>query len=131
MASAYTSARDPKIYNALVWEIVRQIPPGKVCTYGKIAAMIPPPEGMTLRSYEAFGPRWVGGAMAACPEGVPWQRVINSQGKISFRPGGYDQRKLLETEGIVFDDRGYVDMAHFGWEGMAWYDIEAMWADEG
>ncbi len=117
MESVYTSARDPKIFNALVWEIVRQIPPGKVCTYGKIAAMIPPPGGMTLRSYEAFGPRWVGGAMAACPEGVPWQRVINSQGKISLRPGGYDQRKLLEAEGVSFDDKDRVNLKQYGWEG--------------
>jgi methylated-DNA-protein-cysteine methyltransferase related protein len=115
--TVYTSHRDPKAFNALVWEIVRQIPPGMVSTYGRIAAMIPPPEGMNLRSYEAFGARWVGGAMAACPEGVPWQRVINSQGKISFRPGGYDQRRLLEGEGVVFDEKGRVNLKRYGWNG--------------
>lgn len=119
METVYTSHRDPKIFTALVWEIVRQIPPGKVSTYGKIAAMIPPPEGMTLRSYDAFGARWVGGAMAACPEGVPWQRVINSQGKISLRPGGSEQRQLLEAEGVVFDEKGRVNLKRFGWEGPA------------
>ena len=71
METVYTSHRDPKIFNALVWEIVRQIPPGKVSSYGKIAAMIPPPEGMTLRSYEAFGRAgWAGRwqpARRACP----------------------------------------------------------------
>ena len=117
METVYTSHRDPKIFNALVWEIVRQIPPGQVSTYGKIAAMIPPPEGMTLRSYDAFGARWVGGAMAACPEGVPWQRVINSQGKISLRPGGYEQRRLLEDEGVLFDEKDRVNLKVFGWKG--------------
>jgi methylated-DNA-protein-cysteine methyltransferase-like protein len=117
METQYTSHRDPKVFNALVWEIVRQIPPGQVSTYGKIAAMIPPPEGMNLRSYEAFGARWVGGAMAACPEGVPWQRVINSQGKISLRPGGNEQRRLLEEEGVIFDEKGRVNLKRFGWEG--------------
>lgn len=117
MKTVYTSHRDPKVFNALVWEIVRQIPPGQVSTYGQIAAMIPPPEGMTLRSYETFGARWVGGAMAACPEGVPWQRVINSQGKISLRPGGYEQRQLLEGEGVVFDEKGRVNLKRFGWNG--------------
>jgi methylated-DNA-protein-cysteine methyltransferase-like protein len=115
--TVYTSPRDPKAYNALVWEIVRQIPSGMVSSYGRIAAMIPPPEGMTLRSYVAFGPRWVGGAMAACPEGVPWQRVINSQGRISLRPGGYEQRRLLESEGVVFDEKGRVNMKRFSWSG--------------
>jgi methylated-DNA-protein-cysteine methyltransferase-like protein len=119
METHYTSHRDPKIFNALVWEIVRQIPAGQVSTYGKIAAMIPPPEGMTLRSYEAFGARWVGGAMAACPESVPWQRVINSQGKISLRPGSYDQRQMLEAEGVIFDQKGRVNLKLFGWEGPA------------
>jgi hypothetical protein len=79
--------------------------------------MIPPPEAMTLRSYEAFGARWVGGAMAACPEGVPWQRVINSQGKISLRPGGYEQRRLLEAEEVLFDEKGRVNLKRFGWNG--------------
>ena len=117
METQYTSHRDPKIFNALVWEIVRQIPPGKVSSYGKIAAMIPPPEGMTLRSYEAFGARWVGGAMAACPGDVPWQRVINSQGKISLRSGLEDQRLLLEGEDVEFNQSNKVDFERYGWNG--------------
>src|SRR3972149_4092650 len=98
----FTSPPDRQVYYALVWEIVRQIPSGKVSSYGQIAALIPPPEGMSAKDYSAWGARWVGGAMAACPEGVPWQRVINAQGKISLRPGGYEQRKVLEAEGGVF-----------------------------
>lgn len=117
--TAFSSPPDPKAYNALVWEIVRQIPPGRVSTYGQIAAMIPSPQGWNLREYEAASPRWVGGAMAACPDGVPWQRVINSQGKISLRRGGGPeiQRQLLEAEGVSFDDRGRVDFDLYGWEG--------------
>jgi methylated-DNA-protein-cysteine methyltransferase-like protein len=55
--------------------------------------------------------------MSASPEGVPWQRVINSQGKISFRQSGQAQRKLLEAEGVVFDARDRVDLKRFSWEG--------------
>src|SRR5512136_1247003 len=102
----FSSPPDPTLFNLQGWEVVRRIPPGKVSTYGRIAAMIPLPAGMNPKDYQAFGARWVGGAMAACPEGVPWQRVINAQGKISLRPGGYDQLKLLEAEGVVFDDKG-------------------------
>lgn len=121
MQAGYTSPPDPQGYNALVWEIVSQIPPGKVSTYGQIAAMIPPPSGMDARRYASFSPRWVGGAMAACPEGVPWQRVINSQGKISLRrgSGSQRQRQLLEAEGVDFDERERVNLKRFGWNGPA------------
>jgi methylated-DNA-protein-cysteine methyltransferase related protein len=115
--SPFASPPDSFIFNNQVWEIVRQVPPGKVTTYGQIAKMIPPPGDMPLRSYDAFGPRWVGGAMAACPEDVPWQRVINSQGKISVRPGVEDQRCLLEDEEVEFNERGKVDFERFGWNG--------------
>ena len=90
--SPFASPPDTTVFNNQVWEIVRQVPTGKVMTYGQIAKMIPPPGDLAQRSYDAYGPRWVGGAMAACPDDVPWQRVINSQGKISLRPGVEDQR---------------------------------------
>ncbi|MFC2043335.1 MGMT family protein [Chloroflexota bacterium] len=106
-------------YYAEVWEMVRQIPVGRVATYGQIAALIYPPEEITPHTYKAFGPRWVGGAMAACPDDVPWQRVINAQGKISLRHGEAKtrQRDLLEAEGIVFDERERIDLSRFKWSG--------------
>jgi methylated-DNA-protein-cysteine methyltransferase-like protein len=112
----FTSPPDPIIFNQQVWELVRRIPPGKVATYGQIAGMLPPPEGMEPKAYQAFAPRWVGGAMAACPEDVPWQRVINSKGEISPRPGAEHQRQLLEEEGIPFNERGRIDLKKFGWQ---------------
>lgn len=116
--SPYTSPPNRILFNQQVWQIVRQIPPGKVAFYGQIASMIPPPGDMDPKSYLAFGPRWVGGAMAGCPESVPWQRVVNAQGKISLRPGAEKQRELLEAEGVVFDDRGRIDLKIYGWEGI-------------
>ncbi len=92
-----------------IYALVRQIPPGKVATYGQVAALV---GGCTARM--------VGYAMAATPEGsgVPWQRVINSKGKISPHGFGYGsalQRALLEEEGVIFDDQGCVDLKRFGW----------------
>jgi len=113
----FSSPPHPQAFNAHVWELVRKIPRGKVATYGQIAQMLPPPDGVDFESYKAFAPRWVGGAMAACPDDVPWQRVINSQGKISPRPGGAEkQRILLEEEGIVFV-KDKVDLKKYGWSG--------------
>ncbi len=90
-----------------IYAFVRQVPHGRVTTYGVIAKIV---GGCTARI--------VGYAMAATPEGsqVPWQRVINAQGKIS--PRGYGsavQRQLLEEEGVVFDAANKVDMGKFGW----------------
>ncbi len=117
----YVSPPKREEFNQQVWALVRQIPPGKVSTYGKIAAMLPPPQGMDIKAYLAFGPRWVGGAMAACPHDVPWQRVINSQGKVSLRPGsgGENQREMLEAEGVIFDERDRIDLKIYAWVGPA------------
>ncbi len=113
----YNSPPDPFAYKNNVWDVVRQIPTGQVATYGQIAGLIPPPPGVDPKDYLAWGARWVGGAMASCPADVPWHRVINSQGKISLPPnGGYEhQRSLLEEEGIVFDERGKIDLSKYRW----------------
>lgn len=112
----FSSPPNQQAYYEQAWNLVRQIPPGRVASYGQIALMIPPPLGVDFDSYKAFGPRWVGGAMAACPDDVPWQRVINSQGKISERPGAERQRELLEQEGVVFV-KDKVDFKKYGWKG--------------
>ena len=102
----------PKIY-----QVVREIPPGRVATYGQVAAIV-----------GSGSARTVGYAMAALRrEDVPWQRVLNSQGRISERAdGGEDshQRQLLIAEGVLFDRLGRVDFERVGWEGpdMGWLD---------
>ena len=112
----FTSPKNQLDYNVQVWEIVKRIPAGKVSTYGRIADMITPPNEMDSKAYKAFGARWVGGAMAKCPEDVPWWRVINAQGKVSARPGAQRQRELLEAEGVVFDKREKINLKVFLWE---------------
>lgn len=113
----FSSPPNQQAYYEQVWTLVRQIPRGKVASYGQIALMLPPPNGVEFEAYKAFGPRWVGGAMAACPDDVPWQRVINSQGKISERAGAERQRFLLEEEGVVFM-KDKVDLKKYGWRGL-------------
>jgi methylated-DNA-protein-cysteine methyltransferase-like protein len=92
-----------------IYEVVRQIPPGRVATYGQVAAVVGPPATA----------RQVGEAMAALRHGhpgppVPWQRVINAQGKVST---GRRQQRLLEQEGVVFNAKGCTDLRRFGWQG--------------
>lgn len=105
-------------FNLKVYEIVRSIPSGRVMSYGKIAALIPPPKGMSLPAYARVRARWAGYAMAGCPDDVPWQRVVNAQGRVSQRPGFGPQlqRQLLEEEGVEFDGQGRINMRTYAWE---------------
>jgi methylated-DNA-protein-cysteine methyltransferase-like protein len=90
-----------------VYEIVRLIPPGKVMSYGQIAALCERP----------LTPRAVGWAMRDCPEGVPWHRVVNAAGRCSTdaAAGGTPgrQRKLLKAEGVAFSRDGVIDLERF------------------
>lgn len=124
MTARYFSPPDRAAFNAAVWSVVRRIPAGKVCPYGKIALLLPPLPGITPRDLETLGPRWVGGAMAGCPEDVPWQRVVNAQGKISLSsPAAAEQQRImLEAEGVEFDARGKIDLSRFGWDGRSGKD---------
>ncbi len=94
-----------------VHELVRQIPLGRVATYGQIATMLGDPRAA----------RTVGWAMRAVPEGsdVPWHRVLNARGRVSLYAfeGGDLQRYLLEQEGVVFDEAGKVNLDRYGWRG--------------
>ncbi len=95
-----------------IYELVRLIPSGRVATYGQIA-----------RYVDRCTPRMVGFAMAATPQasGIPWHRVINSKGMISMRASGERdilQQVLLETEGVIFNENGRVDLVEVGWEGL-------------
>jgi methylated-DNA-protein-cysteine methyltransferase-like protein len=114
---------EPSFYDR-VYILVRQIPRGKVASYGQIAALLGHPQAA----------RTVGWALSALRdsdiEDVPWQRVINSAGRISISRVDLDadlQRALLEEEGVVFDGRGYVDLGRFGWRGLSGEAIEALW----
>lgn len=115
--SPLASPPDSANFNRHVWEVVRGIPAGRVATYGQVARLVPLPSSVEPDTYRAFGPRWVGSAMAACPNDVPWQRVLNAKGEISVRPGAEIQRRLLEAEGVVFDAKGRVDLKRYGWQG--------------
>ena len=92
-----------------IYLVVRQIPAGKVSTYGDIAAIV-----------GECTARMVGYAMAAANDTVPWHRVINAQGKISPRgDGGGEQiqRTRLEEEGIGFSSEGKVNLRLVRWLG--------------
>ncbi len=93
-----------------ILDIVQLIPVGRVATYGQIA---------TIAGTQ--NPRLVGFALATLKEGtdIPWFRVINSKGQISFpeeSDGFKIQYSLLQKEGIIFDAKNRINLKQFGWE---------------
>lgn len=110
----FGSPPNPAAYAKLVWDVVEKIPVGKVVTYGQIARYLAYPTAVDPHLYDVQSARWVGAAMARCPSNLPWQRVVNSQGKISPRHGAAEQRSLLESEGVLFKPNGAIDLKVFG-----------------
>ena len=95
-----------------VYEVVRQVPAGRVVSYGQVAALVGEPRKA----------RFVGFAMHASPGmagGVPCHRVVFKDGSLApgFAFGGSDvQREMLEAEGVLFRPNGKVDMRKCAWE---------------
>lgn len=94
-----------------IYAVVRQIPRGRVASYGQISELV-----------GGCSAQMIGFALAALPQGsdVPWQRVINREGKISphgFGFGSAVQEDLLRGEGVEFDLERRVDWERFGWLG--------------
>ena len=97
--------------NQQVWLVVSEIPEGKVATYGQIAEMADLPAGA----------RVVGNILSQLPPGsqLPWHRVINSKGEISFPHGSpryQTQKERLEQEGVVFIGQR-TSLKDYRWEG--------------
>ncbi len=99
----------PDVLKLRIYELVQQVPPGVVSTYGDIAAIV----GGGIDAWT------VGQALNQIPKAaaqeVPWQRIVNAQGGISTK--GLLQRKLLVDEGIAFDERDRIDLRRFRWTG--------------
>lgn len=97
------------LYRERVWRIVHGIPRGAVTNYGTIAKLAGLPRGARL----------VGRILAQLPEGstLPWHRVVNSSGRISFPESSAqyrEQRQRLLAEGIEFRN-SKIDLKKFGW----------------
>jgi methylated-DNA-protein-cysteine methyltransferase related protein len=96
---------------AAICAVVRRIPKGWVATYGQVAAMA----GLPRRA------RLVGQVLHQLDPAskIPWHRVVNAKGEVSYslsRNGGDAlQRRLLEKEGIEFNDSNRFNLERFRW----------------
>jgi methylated-DNA-protein-cysteine methyltransferase-like protein len=113
-AASATSSEEKPDFNSwvvAVWQVVQDIPRGCVLTYGEVARL----------AGNGGSPRRVSHALQQAPrvKQLPWHRVINSQGRISFPVGsqGYRQQKTrLEKEGVVFLN-GRTNLQRYGYSG--------------
>jgi len=91
-------------------DIIRDIPEGFVATYGHVARLAGNPRAA----------RQVSRILHTCSrkEGLPWHRVINKEGRISLKlmQGYEEQKRLLQSEGIAFDQADRIDLEHFLWQ---------------
>ncbi len=96
-------------FSIRVKAFIRQIPAGRVSTYGLIAGCAGNRRGarQVVRILHA----------ASAKDGLPWHRVVNREGQIALPPGrGFEEQKgLLEAEGVVFGAGGRIDLERFLW----------------
>ena len=98
-------------FSQRVLRVVRRIPPGRVVSYGDVAALLGSPRAA----------RGVGQALCTLADDtpVPWWRVVNRNGEISTKCTHHNanlQRMLLEAEGVRFDRAGRLDWKRWGWK---------------
>ena len=101
--------RDETFYDR-VYGLVSQVPAGKVVTYGQVAVLLGAPAAARAVGYALS---YLGGR-----DDVPWWRVVNARGAISLRGRGEHadrQRRLLEDEGVRFNDDERIDLRLYRW----------------
>ncbi|MCA9562600.1 MAG: methylated-DNA--[protein]-cysteine S-methyltransferase [Myxococcales bacterium] len=103
----------PSRFTQRVYDAVRLVPRGRVTTYSAVATLVLAPRAARAVGQALRAGKWEPGT-------VPWHRVINAQGEISFKGDlvrATRQRALLEEEGIAFDEAERVNLDRFGWWG--------------
>ena len=97
-----------------IYAVIRRIPRGKVATYGQVAELAGLPRQPRLVGYALFSHR------DEEDDSLPWHRVVNAKGEISYSPAREQadqlQRVLLEAEGVVFSERGRLDLKQYRWK---------------
>lgn len=108
MPPGTVAGRRPESFGQRVARLVKAIPSGKVASYGQLARLAGNPRGarLVVRVLHAMSEA----------HGLPWHRVISSQGRISLTgEGGRIQRQLLEQEGIRVGPAGEIPLDVYGW----------------
>ncbi len=115
-----------------VYALVLQIPRGKVSSYGRLASMLGRPRAARAVGYALNGLKDKQDNPAYAD--VPWQRVVNSKGRISIinrEHGGNEQAARLRDEGVVVNDKLQIDLDVYLWKGLHWIEIDDILQEKG
>jgi methylated-DNA-protein-cysteine methyltransferase-like protein len=108
-----------------VYAVVRRIPRGKVTSYGRIAQMLGAPNAARAVGYALRALKDKGDEPAHA--NVPWQRVVNSQGRISIansEAGPNRQAELLRAEGVEVGEDMRINLDIYLWSGLHWLEVD-------
>jgi methylated-DNA-protein-cysteine methyltransferase-like protein len=97
-----------------VMKQIKLIPVGRVASYKQIAELAGKPQG-------SRGVAWILHSCSTTYK-LPWHRVLNSKGQISFEKKSHNfrkQKKLLENEGVVLNESGQLNLTKFQWKKKA------------
>ncbi|MCM3239170.1 MGMT family protein [Heyndrickxia oleronia] len=90
--------------------IIRNIPEGKVMTYGQIATIAGSPRAarQVVRILHSMSKKYQ----------LPWHRVVNSKGMIGFQDDEYYhvQKFSLQSEGVEFNSNGIINLKIFQYQ---------------
>jgi methylated-DNA-protein-cysteine methyltransferase-like protein len=122
----------PNFYEQ-VYKVVQRIPRGKVTSYGRIAHMLGHPNAARAVGYALSALRNPKSHAHYTSATVPWQRVINSQGRISIvhrEQTAQKQAEMLRAEGVAVDKNGRVDLNIYLWEGLHLVELDDILRDK-
>jgi len=101
-------------FSKQVIAVIKKVPKGKVATYKQVAALSGKPHAVRAIA-------WILHSSSKAHK-LPWQRILNAQGKISFPPTTLNykkQKSLLQKEGVQFLENGRIDLAKYQWKQKA------------
>ncbi len=110
-----------------VYQVVQQIPPGKVTSYGRIAQMLGSPNAARAVGYALSALKNPGSTATYTSATVPWQRVVNSQGRISIHhreQTAQKQARYLREEGVEVDENSRINLDIYLWKGLHLVELD-------
>ncbi len=118
------SSQKPNFYTQ-VYAVVRRIPRGKVTSYGRVARMLGRPQAARAVGYALNALKDKADQPASAD--IPWQRVVNAQGRISIvnrEHSAQYQADLLREEGVVVSPDLRINLDVYLWEGLHLVEID-------
>ncbi|MCP4362545.1 MAG: MGMT family protein [Chloroflexi bacterium] len=117
-----------------VYRVVQRIPAGKVTSYGRVAQMLGRPQAARAVGYALSALKQPDSGSPYTSDTVPWQRVVNSQGRISIKHREQTvnrQAEILRAEGVVVDEHLRINLNDYLWAGLHLVELDDIMRESG